>query len=55
MDGRLFTVLGFFVVPAALIGLTVGVFSSNPIAIFGLMVVMIVGALYLLSYREAFA
>jgi len=55
MDGRLVTLLGLLVLPAALIGLTVAEFSSNPVAIFALLAVMIVGAFYLLSYTESFA
>jgi len=55
MDGRLITVLALLVVPAALIGVTVARFSSNPVAIVGLLAVMIVGTFYLLTYRETFA
>ena len=55
MDGRLFTVIAFLVVPAILIGVTVGIFSSNPIAIMALIAVMIAGGFYLLTYRETFA
>ncbi|HTT44530.1 MAG TPA: hypothetical protein VMH38_00745 [Thermoplasmata archaeon] len=55
MDGRLFTVLALLVLPAALIGLTVVEFHTNPVAILGLLAVMIVGAFYLLSYTESFA
>ncbi len=55
MDGRLFTILALFVLPAALLGVTIGWFSSNPVAIFVLIAVMIVGAFYLLTYRESFA
>lgn len=55
MDGRLFTVLAFFVVPAALIGVTIGWFSSNPVSIFAMIAAMIAGAFYLLTYRESFA
>ncbi len=55
MDGRILVVLGTLVVPAALLGVTVAAFASNPIAIFGLIVVMIIGGLYLLTYKEAFA
>jgi len=49
------TVLGFLVLPAALIGVTIGVFHSNPVAIIALIVVMLVGSFYLLTYRETFA
>ncbi|HTP55315.1 MAG TPA: hypothetical protein VML53_01435 [Thermoplasmata archaeon] len=55
MDGRLFTVLAMMLLPGALIGVTIGLFSSNPIAILCLISVMIIGALYLLTYRETFA
>jgi len=55
MDGRLVTVLAFFVLPAALIGLTVAEFHSNPVSILLLVGVMVVGVLYLLSYTESFA
>ena len=55
MDGRLFTVLVLLVLPAALIGLTALEFSSNPVAIFALLAVMIVGVFYLVSYAESFA
>jgi hypothetical protein len=55
MDGRLFTVLVLLILPAALIGVTVLEFSSNPVAIMCLISVMIVGTLYLLSYNESFA
>ncbi len=55
MDGRLFTVLALFVLPAALIGVTIGLFHSNPVSIFVLIVVMLVGAFYLLTYRESFS
>ena len=54
MDGRLFTVLLLIVLPAALIGVTVAYFSSNPVSIFGLIAVMIVGVFYLVSYTESF-
>ena len=55
MDGRLFTVLVLLVLPAALIAVTVKEFHSNPVAILGLIAVMVVGALYLVSYTESFA
>jgi hypothetical protein len=55
MDGRLFTVLLLFVVPAALIGVTVFRFSANPVAIFALLAAMVVGGFYLLTYTESFA
>lgn len=55
MDGRLLTILLFLVLPAALIGLTVVKFSSNPVPIFALLAVMVFGAFYLLTYNETFA
>jgi len=55
MDGRLLTVLLSFALPGALIALTVFEFSSNPVAIFGLLAVMVAGAFYLVSYTESFA
>jgi len=55
MDGRFFTVLALLVLPAALIGVTVFEFHSNPFAIFLLVAAMIVGSFYLLSYTESFA
>ncbi|MGD0587850.1 MAG: hypothetical protein ABSA63_03550 [Thermoplasmata archaeon] len=55
MDGRLLTVLLLLVLPAALIGVTCFEFHSNPVAILGLIGVMIVGAFYLVSYTESFA
>lgn len=55
MDGRWLTLLLTIVLPAALIALTVEVFSSNPVAILVLLGVMIAGGFYLLSYTESFA
>ncbi len=55
MDGRLFTVLVLLVLPAALIGVTVAEFHSNPVSILALFAVMIVGTFYLVSYTESFA
>jgi len=55
MDGRLLTVLLLLVLPAALIGVTCFEFHSNPVAILGLIAVMIVGSFYLVSYTESFA
>jgi len=54
MDGRLFTVIVFLAIPAALIALTVAEFASNPVSIFVLIAIMIVGSLYLLTYKETF-
>jgi len=55
MDGRLVTVLALLVLPAALIGVTIAEFSSNPVSILALIAVMLVGAFYLVSYTESFA
>jgi hypothetical protein len=55
MDGRLLVVLLAFVVPAALMGVTVVWFASNPISFLVLFGVMIAGGLYLLTYTETFA
>ena len=54
MDGKLVTGVGLIALPAALIGVTVAWFSSNPVAIFAMMALMLVGAVYLLTYRETF-
>lgn len=54
MDSRLVVGLLTFVLPAALIGVTVWQFASNPLGILGLLSVMIVGGFYLLSYTESF-
>ena len=55
MDGRLITVLALLVLPGALIGVTVAEFNSNPVAILGLLAVMVVGVFYLITYTESFA
>jgi hypothetical protein len=54
MDGRIITLLLTFLLPAVLIAVTVWQFASNPIAILVLLMVMIAGALYLLTYTETF-
>ncbi len=54
MDGKLLTLLLTIVLPAALIGVTIAYFGSNPLSIVGLLVVMVGGSFYLLSYTEAF-
>jgi len=54
MDGKLVTGIALLAVPAALIGATVAWFSSNPVSIFAFIALMLVGAIYLLTYREAF-
>ncbi|HLM70793.1 MAG: hypothetical protein ACHQ0I_01190 [Candidatus Lutacidiplasmatales archaeon] len=55
MDGRMFTVLALLLLPAILIGVTVVEFHSNPVAILGLIAVMIAATFYLVSYTETFA
>lgn len=54
MDGRLTIGLIAFAVPAALVGVTIWRFASNPLAILGLLSVMMVGGFYLLSYTDSF-
>lgn len=54
MDGRLITVLLTIVLPLVLIAVVVYRFSSNPLSILGLRVVMIGGGLYLLTYADTF-
>jgi hypothetical protein len=54
MDGRLLTLLLTFVIPAILIGVTIWRFASNPIAILALVLIMLGGALYLLTYTDSF-
>lgn len=54
MDGRLLTVLLAIVLPLGLLALVIEKFGSNPLAILGLLVVMIGGGLYLLTYVETF-
>jgi hypothetical protein len=54
MDGRLLTALLTLVLPVILLGVTIWQFGSNPLAVLGLMVVMIGGSMYLLTYTESF-
>jgi hypothetical protein len=54
MDGRILTVLLTFVLPAILIGVTIWQFAANPLAILALILVIIGGALYLLTYTDSF-
>ena len=54
MDGKVLTVLLTILLPAVLIAVTVWQFSSNPLAILFLILVMIGGSMYLLTYTEAF-
>ncbi|MGI0054984.1 MAG: hypothetical protein ACREBT_02175 [Thermoplasmata archaeon] len=54
MDSRLLAVLLTLVLPAALIGVTVAFFNSNPLSMLGLFAVMIGGTFWLLSYTDSF-
>ncbi len=54
MDGRVLTGLLTLALPAGLIGVTIWQFAANPLAILALLIVMIVGSFYLLSYTETF-
>ena len=54
MDGRWFTVVFFEILPVLLILVTVWMFASNPLPIFGLLAVMVAGGFYLLSYTSSF-
>ena len=54
MDGRVAVLLLAELLPAILIGVTIWQFSSNPLALLGLIGLMVTGALYLLTYPESF-
>lgn len=54
MNGRWITLLLLIVLPAALIGVTIEFFSSNPVSIFVLLAAMVAGSVYLLTYAETF-
>ena len=54
MDGRVAVGLVTLALPAALVGVTVWKFASNPLDLVALIAVMLVGSLYLLSYSESF-
>ncbi|MCI4369923.1 MAG: hypothetical protein L3J81_01175 [Thermoplasmata archaeon] len=54
MDGRIATLLLTFLLPAILIAVTVWQFGSNPVSILVLLMVMIAGAIYLLTYTDSF-
>jgi len=54
MDSRVIAALLTIALPAALIGVTVYRFSANPIALVTLMGVMVLGAVYVLSYGDSF-
>ncbi len=47
-------VLSTLALPTILLALTIVFFASNPVSIFVLLAVMLVGAIYLLTYRETF-
>ncbi len=50
MNGRILAALVVLVIPAALIGVTVYLFSSNPLSIMALVGLMAVGGLYMVTY-----
>ena len=54
MDSRIIVGFATLLLPAGLIGLTIYRFSSNPLALLGLITVLFVGSLYQLSYPESF-
>ena len=54
MDGRLAAGLLTLALPAGLIGVTYAKYNSNPLAVLVLLVVMIAGAVYLLTYPDSF-
>ena len=54
MDGRVWALLLTQLLPAVLIGVTIWRFASNPLALLGLIGVMVTGAFYLLTYTESF-
>ncbi len=54
MDGRVFVVALGLILPAVLIGVTVVWYSDNPISMLILFSVMLLGALYLVSYKDTY-
>lgn len=54
MDSRVLTALLTIALPVVLMGITIWKFASNPLAMLGLISVMVVGGFYLLTYRESF-
>jgi hypothetical protein len=54
MNGRWWTVLLLWAVPAVGIAVTVEWFGTNPISIMVCLSAIILGALYLLTYTERF-
>lgn len=51
MNGKVVTALGLLAAPAVVMGATVAWFASNPVTIFAMIALMIVGSFYLLTYR----
>jgi hypothetical protein len=54
MDGRVLTLLLTYALPAVLIAVTIWRFSANPLAILALILTMIGGSVYLLTYTDSF-
>jgi hypothetical protein len=54
MDGRVVTALATLLLPTILIAVTIWEFASNPLVILILISTMVVGGIYLLTYRETF-
>lgn len=52
MDGRVIVVGLTIVLPAILLGVTVAWFATNPLSVLVLFAVMLLGAIYLLSYTD---
>lgn len=55
MDGRVFVVGLTLVLPAILIAATVIWYSDNPLSMLVLFSVMLLGALYLVSYKDTYS
>ncbi len=55
MDGRVTVALLTIVAPLVLMGVTVWLFATNPLTMLVLFSVILVGCLYLLSYRTTFS
>ncbi len=54
MDSRLAVGLATIALPAVLLGVTVWRFASNPVSVLALLTIIMIGSIYLLSYRESF-
>jgi hypothetical protein len=54
LGGRFLTVLFGLILPLALIGVVAAFFALNPLAIVGLVTVMMGAGFYLLSYTETY-